>query len=97
MESLASEAESRAAEESPQAMAGLMRKFYERTGLKLGDGVEEAIRRMEAGEDPDQVEADLGDLLEAEQDADSPAEPGRPKRLVRKLLPPNVDPELYDL
>ena len=35
-----------------------MRKLTDVTGLKLGPGMEEALNRMEAGEDPEQVEAD---------------------------------------
>lgn len=50
-------------EDDPRQMASLMRKFTDQTGLNLGDTMEEAISRMEAGEDPDQVEKEMGDLL----------------------------------
>ena len=36
-------------EEDPRQAARLMRKLYDATGMKLGAGIEEAIRRMEAG------------------------------------------------
>lgn len=40
-----------------------MHKLHDATGISLGKGTEEAIRRMEAGEDPDEMENELGDLL----------------------------------
>lgn len=53
-------------EEDPRQAVNLMRKFTEMTGVKLGNGMQEALRRMEAGEDPDSIEADMGDVLEHE-------------------------------
>jgi len=53
-------------ESDPRQMASLMRKFSEKTGLNIGDAMEEAITRMEAGEDPQQVEQDMGDVLSGE-------------------------------
>lgn len=50
-------------EDDPRQMASLMRKFSDQTGLNLGDAMEEAICRMEAGEDPDQIEKEMGDVL----------------------------------
>lgn len=61
-ESLMQEAE-HVNEDDPRQMASLMRKFTSQTGVHLGDSMEEAISRMEAGEDPDQVEKEMGDLL----------------------------------
>ncbi len=83
-------------EDDPRQMARLMRKLHEGAGLPLNEGMEEAIRRMEAGEDPDKIEEELGDVF----DSDEPgfAEPGsRLRGLVRKMKPPNVDETLYDL
>ena len=54
-------------ENDPKQAANLMRKLSDMTGLNLGPGMEEALRRMEAGEDPEQVEAEMGDLLEEEE------------------------------
>lgn len=83
-------------EEDPRQAARLMRKLYDATGLDLGPGIEEAIGRMEAGEDPDKIEEEMGDLLETEDPLGS-----RPKQALKdlrnRLLPPNVDPTLYDL
>ena len=53
-------------EEDPRQMATLMRKFTEKTGMHLGDTMEEAISRMEKGEDPDLIEKEMGDQLEGD-------------------------------
>ncbi len=53
-------------EEDPRQMATLMRTFTEKTGLHLGDSMEEAISRMEKGEDPDQIEKEMGTQLEGD-------------------------------
>ena len=48
-------------EDDPKQAADLMRKMTNMTGLELGPGMEEALRRMENGEDPEQIEAEMGD------------------------------------
>jgi len=63
MESLASEAES-INEDDPRQAANIMRKLSSMTGLKMGDKMEEALSRMEAGEDPDVIEQQMGDIDE---------------------------------
>lgn len=80
-------------EEDPRQAANLMRKITEMTGMELGSGMEEALRRMEAGEDPEQVEADMGDLLE--EDPFTFKE--KITRAAARNLPPKVDDRLYDL
>ena len=59
--------------------------------------VEEAIRRMESGEDPDKIEEEMGDLLDAEDPLLGEPAGGRLRNLSKKLRPPNVDDTLYDL
>ncbi|MBC8183793.1 zinc ribbon domain-containing protein [candidate division KSB1 bacterium] len=66
MVSLAKEAD-RIDEDNPRQAANLMRKLTKETGLKLGSGMEEALSRMEKGEDPDKIEKEMGDLLESEE------------------------------
>ena len=80
-------------ENDPRQAANLMKKLTDMTGLNLGPGMEEALARMEAGEDPEQIEADIGDLLEGE-------DPFSFREKSRKLLnqqPPKVDEKLYYL
>jgi len=89
-------------EDDPRQMARMMRKLHDASGLPLSRGMEEAIRRMEAGEDPDKIEEEMGDLLDEDpllgEGGSSPGETGGSlRRLSRKLKPPHVDDTLYDL
>ena len=63
METLASQAEG-LDESNPRQAADLMRKFSELTGLKLGDKMEDALARIESGEDPETVEKEMGEMDE---------------------------------
>ncbi|AGA89792.1 putative regulatory protein, FmdB family [Thioflavicoccus mobilis 8321] len=90
-------------ENDPKESARLMKRLFDKTGLRIGDGMAEALRRMEAGEDPDQIEAELGDALEAE-DPFAAGPPGKacsalpsPAALRRELLPPARDQNWYPL
>jgi len=96
MESMAGEVEGMD-EEDPRQAAQLMRKLYDATGLKLGSGMEEAISRMEAGEDPDQIEEELGDLLENEDPFSAGSKEGSLQNFSKKFLPPSVDDTLYEM
>jgi hypothetical protein len=92
MNLLASEAE-HMDEEDPRQAANLMRKLTDMTGLNLGPGMEEALNRMEAGEDPEAIEAEMGDLLEGEDPFSFQSTSG--KNFAKR--PPVVDETLYDL
>ena len=63
---LAGEAES-IDESDPRSAARLMRKFSKMTGMEFGGGMEQALQRLEAGEDPDKIESEMGDLLDGEE------------------------------
>ena len=93
MDSLASEADG-LDENDPRQAANLMRKFTDMTGMELGPGMQEALQRMESGEDPEQVEAELGDLLESEDPFILPGKAGGGKA---KMAAPRRDDTLYDL
>ena len=92
MSALASEAEG-INEDDPRQAAQLMRKLTDMTGLELGSGMEEALRRMEAGEDPEQIEAEMGDLLEEED----PLVVQGQRKSGRRKPPPRKDETLYEL
>ncbi|MBM4149047.1 MAG: zinc ribbon domain-containing protein [Lentisphaerae bacterium] len=95
IEALAGEAE-RIDENNPKQAADLMRKFSRMTGMEFGAGMDEAISRMEAGEDPESVEADLGDVMESEEPFQ--VSDGAPRRRQRRRPPgPSRDPKLYEL
>lgn len=92
MSLLASEAE-HIDENDPRQAANLMRKLTDMTGLNLGAGMEEALNRMEAGEDPEKIEAEMGDILEEEDPF------GLSKKSLKGLKSgrPKIDEKLYDL
>lgn len=80
-------------EDNPRQTAMFMRKLFDVTGLSMGPGMEEALRRLEQGEDPDRVEEELGDLLEEEEpftlEPKGKRARGKPK--------PRRDETIYDL
>lgn len=96
MEELARETEG-ADENDPRQMARVMRKLCESSGLPLGRKMEEAIRRIEAGEDPDKIEEELGDFLGDEDSMLEAGGHGGLRNLARHLRPPEVNETLYDL
>ena len=100
MSALARDAES-IDENDPRQGARLMRQVFEAAGLPVGTGMDEALKRMEAGEDPEKVEAEMGDVFEEDPFAAGGGDPAKPKErlagLRRRLLPPSVDPELYEM
>ncbi|MGC8916269.1 MAG: FmdB family zinc ribbon protein [Thermoanaerobaculum sp.] len=75
--------------EDPRTMGRLMRRLAEASGEPMPPTLDEMIRRMEAGEDPEKLEEELGDQLEEElggEDAEEGLETG-----------PERDPGLYSL
>ncbi len=81
-------------ENDPAQAADLMRKLTDAAGISLGEGMEEALARMERGEDPDKIEEDLGGLLGEE----SFQFESKKKKGAKKTSPkPRVDETLYEL
>jgi hypothetical protein len=79
--------------DDPRQAAAMMRKLSEATGLRLKPEMEDALSRMERGEDPEKIEEEMGELF----DDDNPfslegASTTRGRRLI-----PRVDETLYDL
>jgi len=82
-------------EDDPRQMANLMRKFADKTGLNLGAPMEEAIARMEAGENPEQIEREMGDLMDGEEPFSLEAMKKKVQSGCRR--PPLHDERLYEL
>jgi succinate dehydrogenase/fumarate reductase flavoprotein subunit len=64
--------------------------------------MEEALRRMESGEDPEKIEEEMGDVMEDPLGMEGVAPAGDSPRkalrgLRRRVLPPSVDPELHEM
>ncbi|MDX9981572.1 MAG: zinc ribbon domain-containing protein [Lentisphaeria bacterium] len=73
-------------ESDPRQLGRLMRRMGEITGEPIEGEMAEAVRRLEAGEDPEKIEEDMGDLF-----GDDGAAPGTGRGA------PTYDGGLYDL
>lgn len=94
IKSLAGEAD-KINEDDPRQAANLMRKLTDMTGLKLGPGMDEALTRMEKGDDPEQIESEMGDLLEQEDLFSLAGKKGKASQ--KKRTAPFKDETLYEL
>lgn len=95
METLMAEAGGLGDEEDPRAMAKMMRRFSELSGLQMGERMEEMMARLEAGEDPESLEEEAGGMGDDESLDDffqlkKALREGHRKR-------PRIDEELYFL
>lgn len=70
--------------EDPRVMARMMRRLAEVSGEQVTPSMNEMFRRLEAGEDPDTIEQEMGPQLEAEMgdngDGDDDGGGGMPTR-----------------
>jgi putative FmdB family regulatory protein len=73
-------------ENDPRQMARAVRRMTEMAGEPVTPTMEEMIRRLEAGEDPEKLEEELGDALEEEME-DSGAFGGAPPSRDDGLYP----------
>lgn len=96
-------------ENDPRAMARMMRRMSELTGEKIDGEMEEVVRKLEEGADPDELEEQLGGEPPCSMpDPDDPhgegltnppdagAEPKEPRHRFRTRHAPARDPRLYD-
>lgn len=81
-------------ENDPGQAADLMRRLTDAAGISLGEGMEEALSRMEKGEDPDKIEEELGGLLSDEAFSFESKKKKGAKKISAK---PRVDETLYEL
>jgi putative FmdB family regulatory protein len=78
----------------PRRVGAFFRRFSDLAGLEMGPRMEDALSRLESGQEIDELESDLDDL---DQD-DSLEDLFRLKKAVdRRRRRPQVDPELYFL
>ena len=88
----------------PRQLARMMRRMTELSGEKTPAAMEEMIRRMEAGEDPEKLEEEYGDAFEefegglgdGDAGADAETEPGGIRARLRRRRP-SRDPQLYEM
>jgi hypothetical protein len=84
---------SRIDENDPKQAARFMRKLTEAAGISMGSGMEDALARMERGEDPETIEQEMGNAMEG--DEPFMAEKKGVKTGTRSL--PRRDDTLYEL
>ncbi|MCW5548008.1 MAG: FmdB family transcriptional regulator [Opitutaceae bacterium] len=88
-------------ENDPRAMARMMRRMAELTGEPIDGQMEEVVRKLEEGADPDSLEEELGGEPPCSMpDPDAPpagAAGSAPRQRFRsRRLPPRRDPQLHD-
>ncbi len=92
-------------ENDPRAMARMMRRMSELTGEKIDGEMEEVVRKLEEGADPDSLEEQLGgpegnDADDPNGEGPSDQQPADPKerkhRFRARTSAPRRDPKLYD-
>ncbi len=87
----------------PRQMGSLMRRMCEVTGEKMDEPMEEVVRKLEEGMNPDELEDRMGDFMGDEGDGDSPNEPddktAETKAKLRRIMKKRLvrDPKLYEL
>lgn len=94
-------------ENDPRAMARMMRRMSELSGEKIDGEMEEIVRKLEEGADPESLEERFGTDADGAEDGGGGPESG-PKteaetrearmrhRLRRATTAPRRDPKLYD-
>jgi hypothetical protein len=77
----------------PRAMGRMMRRMADLTGEKMGGEMEEVVRKLEEGADPDSLEEQMGGEAEPRVPGEGPRETRRGR--ARRAAPAR-DPRLYD-
>jgi hypothetical protein len=90
------------AEPDPKTLGRMMRKMMDITGQKAPGEMEEMLRRLESGEDPEKLEEEFGPLMdefdpamEGDGEASGDTEKARRARWWRRA--PARDPQLYEM
>jgi hypothetical protein len=84
------------AEPDPRQMSRALRRFTELTGLEAGPKMREMLDRLERGEDPERLEADLGTGTDGDDDLAEFFQL-RSKLAAAHARKPKVDETLYFL
>jgi hypothetical protein len=87
----------------PKQMGHLMRKMSEITGESMDEPMEEVVRKLEEGADPNELEDKMGNFMGLEETEGKSEDPHNPskefvksqlkKKIVKKMV---RDPELYE-
>jgi putative FmdB family regulatory protein len=80
-------------EDDPKQAANLLRKLSDAAGLNLGHGFQEALARLERGEDPETIEQEMGDIFDGEDPFQQASSAGTKSNRQK----PRMDETLYEL
>jgi|CXWL01.1.fsa_nt_gi putative FmdB family regulatory protein len=80
--------------DDPRQMARFFRRFSELSGLAAGPRMEDLLHRLEAGEDPDSLEDELGGDEGGDEDLSDFFQVQKAAK-ARRQARPRVDPTLY--
>jgi hypothetical protein len=83
-------------ENDPRAMGRMMRRMADLTGEKIDGEMEEVVRKLEEGADPDSLEGQMGDEAPAEPGAEPSQSKEERRRIRARRAAPVRDPKLYD-
>ncbi len=84
-------------ENDPRAMGRMMRRMAELTGERIDGEMEEVVRKLEEGADPDSLEEQLGEGSgDEEAPSAGPEVAGARSRPRARRAAPVRDPKLYD-
>jgi hypothetical protein len=84
-------------ESDPKAMGRMMRRMAELSGEKIGDEMEEVVRKLEEGADPDSLDEQLGGDTRDGDEAPASSGAGEARQRFRaRRGAPARDPILYD-
>ena len=86
---------------NPRQLASMMRRMSELTGEKVPEQMEEMLGRMEAGEDMDKLDEEMGAMVDEDLPEGAPPESAvetkMKARLRRLRMKPQRDPTLYEM
>jgi hypothetical protein len=83
-------------ENDPRAMGRMMRRMSELTGERLDGEMEEMVRKLEEGQDPEKIEEQMGDVLGEPGEGDEDGYGGMGGMGGFGGRSPSRDPQLYD-
>jgi len=81
----------------PRQLGHVMRKMTDALGDKAPPEMREMIRRLEAGEDPEKLESEFGDLGEGEEGEGADFLSQTVKKIKAGLRAPKRDAKLYEM
>jgi len=83
-------------ENDPRAMGRMMRRMADLSGEKMDGAMEEVVRKLEEGADPDSLDGQMGEEPPGEPGAEGAKANDERRRIRARRAAPVRDPKLYD-